>query len=95
MRTIFQVASFVLIGLGVPVAGFGLLMLIYSWLTPPQPPPSLNEGLGLAHFIGWGLFAMGSVSVMIGGAVVSALRANPAPGDTGNVDWRRRHRRLW
>jgi NhaP-type Na+/H+ or K+/H+ antiporter len=95
VRTTFQVVAFLLLGLGVPIAVFGLLSLICSWLTPDQPPPSLNEGQGLADLVGRGLVTLGGVCVLLGVIIVLALRTNSAPGTTGSADWLRRHRRLW
>jgi hypothetical protein len=48
VRTIFQVLSVLLLILGLPVIALATTALLYSWLAPDQPPPSMNEGPALA-----------------------------------------------
>ena len=95
MRTILHLVAVILLGLGAPVTALGLLALVYSGLAPAQPPPSLNEGPGLAGFFGLLFIASGLLSVTIGIVMLSVLRATRPPHELVSADWTRQHRRLW
>jgi hypothetical protein len=45
--------------------------------APAEPPPSLNEGPGLAEFLGFFMTIFGSVSVLAALAMLAGLRRWP------------------
>jgi hypothetical protein len=92
VRAIFRAVSIVLLVVGVLAAALAMFALAVSWIVPPQPPPSMNEGHGMANAIGWMLLIPGAVAIAVGIAVHHGLNAAARPGD---VAWAREHRRLW
>jgi hypothetical protein len=93
MRTIFYLTSLALLGLGALALVPGLVVLLYSHVAPMQPPPALDEGAGLGRIVGWFLVAGGALSVIVGTAPMSALRATRPPHET--AAWAHQHKRLW
>lgn len=93
MRTVFHLLSFLLLGLGALTVALGLAALVFYCMTPPEPPPSLNEGLGLAGFLGWISLGAGGLAFLLGAALMSALRTTRPAHET--PEWARQHRRLW
>jgi len=47
-----QILSVLALLVGAPVALLGAVAMLYAKWAPAQPPPSLNEGPGLAAFLG-------------------------------------------
>jgi hypothetical protein len=92
VRTISRVISVLLLVTGLPALGLAAVALAYAWLAPVQPPPSLNEGPGMAGVIGWILLIPSAVAVIVGIAMHVGLNATRAPKD---IAWAREHRRLW
>ena len=79
MRTAFQILSVLFLVLGAPLALLGVTALLYANWAPVQPPPSLNEGPGLAGVLGLLMTIAGSGSVLLGLATLAGLRASPKP----------------
>ena len=79
MRTAFRISSVIFIAAGAVVIGIAAVLIAYSLFMPPQPPPSLNEGHGLAFFLGGCAAAIGVVSLSVGIAIRLGLRT---PGDS-------------
>lgn len=92
VRTIFHVVSLLLLIVGIPATALGALAVGYGWLAPVEPPPSLNEGPGMAWFLGWILLVPSAVAVISGIAMRLGLDATRPPGD---IEWAREHKRLW
>ena len=92
MRAVFQIVSVLSLVFGVPMALLGATALLYAKWAPVQPPPSLNEGPGLAGFLGFFVTIFGSVSVLVGLAMLAGLRRWPKPD--AEVQWARQHKRL-
>ena len=95
MRTLFHLVSIALLGIGALVAFFGLLALAWAWLTPIQPPPSMNEGPGMVGLGGLYFLAMGACSVFMGLMIWAVLKASRPPHEIVSPDWARAHKRLW
>jgi hypothetical protein len=93
MRAVFQILSVLSLVFGAAVALLGAVALLYAKWAPAQPPPSLNEGSGLAGFLGFFMTTFGSVSILIGLAMLAGLRRWPKPD--AEVQWGRQHKRLW
>ncbi len=93
MRALFQILSVLFLVLGTPVALLGASALLYAYWAPVQPPPSLNEGPGVAGFLGFFMTIFGSVSVLIGLVMLGGLRRWPKPDV--EVQRARQHKRLW
>ena len=93
MRAVFQILSVLSLVFGAAVALLGVTALLYAKWAPVEPPPSLNEGPGLAGFLGFFMTIFGSVSVLIGVAILASLRRWPKPD--ADVQWARQHKRLW
>lgn len=92
MRTWFQVLSVLFFVFGAPATLLGVVALLYAKLAPVQPAPSLNEGPGMAGFLGFFVVILGSVSLALGFATLAGVRALSNPRST---DWARKHRRFW
>lgn len=92
MRAVFQILSVLSLVFGAAVALLGATALLYAKWVPDQPPPSLNEGPGMAGFLGFFMTIFGSVSVLIGLAMLAGLRRWPKPD--AEVRWARHHKRL-
>lgn len=92
VRTFFRAVSVVLLSVGLPGAGLAIVALTYSSVAPVQPPPSLNEGPGLATMVGWMLLIPSAVAVVAGVALHLRLNASQRPED---VALARARRRLW
>jgi len=92
LRAIFRVISVLLLVLGVPGALLSAVALLYAWLAPAQPPPSMNEGPAMAGFLGWILLLPCAVAIVLGIAVQVGLNSARSSNE---VDWAREHRRLW
>jgi hypothetical protein len=78
MRRAFEIAAKVFWFLGVGIIALGLAGIGFGLFTPTQPPPSLNEGHGLA-------FALGAMTAFVGVLVVSigvAIRVGLKDGGT-------------
>jgi hypothetical protein len=93
MRGMIQILSILSLLLGAPVALLGAVAMLYAKLAPAQPPPSLNEGPGLAGFFGFSMTIFGLVSVLAALAMLAGLRRWPKPD--AELQWARRHKRLW
>ena len=93
MRGMIQILSVLSLLLGAPVALLGVVAMLYAKWAPDQPPPSLNEGPGLAGFLGFFMTIFGSVSVLAALAMLAGLRRWPTPD--AELHWARRHKRLW
>jgi len=93
MRALFQILSVLFLVFGTPVALLGASALLYAYWAPVQPPPSLNEGPGLAGFLGLFMTIGGSVTVLLGCAMLAGLRALQKP--EAELQWGRDHKRLW
>jgi len=93
MRGVFQILCVLCLVFGAVVALLGATALLYAKWAPAQPPPSLNEGTGLAGLLGFYATILGSVSVLIGLAMLAGLRRWPKPD--AEVQWARQHKRLW
>jgi hypothetical protein len=65
--------------LGVGIICFGLYLVGFSLFAPTQPPPSLNEGRGLAWAIGLMVTFTGVVPFAIGLAIRAGLRKSGRP----------------
>jgi hypothetical protein len=74
MRTAFRISSAVFFAIGVVVIGTAALLVGYSLLVPAQPSPSLNEGHGLAFFLGGCAALVGVVSLSVGAAIRFGLK---------------------
>jgi hypothetical protein len=92
MRAVFQILSVLSLAFGVAVALLGVTALLYAKWAPAQPPPSLNEGPGLAGLLGFFMTIFGSVSVLLGVAMLAGLRRWPKPA--ADLQWARQHKRL-
>jgi hypothetical protein len=90
---VFQIVSVLALVLGAAVALLGATGLLYAKWAPAAPPPSLNEGPGLAGLLGFSMTIFGSGSVLIGLAILAGLRRRPRP--SAEVQWARHHKRLW
>ncbi len=93
MRGALQILSVLLLVFGAPVALLGAAALLSAKWAPADPPPSLNEGLGLAGLLGFFMTISGSVSVLVGMGILTGLRRWPKPD--AEVQWARQHKRLW
>ena len=93
MRAVFQIVSILSLVFGAAVALLGATALLYAKWARAQPPPSLNEGPGLAGLLGFFMTIFGSVSVLIGLAMLAGLRRWQKPDV--EVQWARQHKRLW
>lgn len=94
MRAIFRVASVLLMIAGVVAVVLALAAFLYSAVTPTQPPPSMNEGPGMAWMIGWLLLLPGGSAVIAGIAMRIALRTTRTPDEIVDSEWSRQHKRL-
>jgi len=94
VRAILQAVSVLLLIVGVPATALAIVALTYSWIAPVQPPPSLNEGPGMAGALGWMLLVPGGLAVIVGLAMRRGLNATRAPDEIVDPEWARRHRRL-
>jgi hypothetical protein len=92
MRTFLRAVSVVLLVVGVPAGVLATAGLSYSWLAPVQPPPSMNEGPGMAGLLGWMLLIPSAVAVIVGIAMHLFLNASRPPD---GIAWTREHKRLW
>jgi hypothetical protein len=92
MRTLLRAISVLLLIVGVLVGVLATVALGYSWLAPVQPPPSLDEGPGMAALLGWILFIPSAVAVVVGIAMHLGLNASRPLSD---IVWSREHKRLW
>jgi Na+/proline symporter len=88
-------ASFVLLGLGALAVAFGLFWLGCAFITPTQPPPSLNEGPALFGVAGLFLIVVGSGFVFLGLVVSAILKASRPLHEIVSAEWAREHKRLW
>jgi hypothetical protein len=93
VRGLIQILSVLSILLGTVVALLGAVAMLYAKWAPAQPPPSLNEGPGLAGFLGFSMIIFGSGSILAGLAMLAGLRRWPKPD--AELQWARRHKRLW
>ena len=93
MRGVIQILSVLSLLFGAAVALLGAVAMLYAKWAPVQPPPSLNEGPGLAGFLGFFMTIVGSVSVLTGLAMQAGLRRWPKPD--AELQWARHHKRLW
>jgi len=93
MRAAVQILSVLALVFGAPVALLGVAAVLSGKWAPAQPPPSLNEGQGLAEFLGLLMAVFGSVSVLIGVAMWAGLRRWPK--SIADQQWARQHKRLW
>jgi len=93
MRDVFQILPVVFLVGGTPSALLGASALLYAHWAPIRPPPSLNEGPGLAEVLGVVMTIAGSVSVLLGVSMLAGLRALPKP--EARLKWIREHKRLW
>lgn len=92
MRVAFRILSYLLLVFGAFTTPFGLLALFFAKAGPIHPPPSIDEGPGLASLLGWIIVTAGLVSALVGFAIRAALRAKPdAELDR---EWAREHKRL-
>jgi hypothetical protein len=66
--------------LGVGVTCVGLYLVGFALFAPTQPPPSLNEGHGLAWFIGIMISIVGLAALTIGVSLQSASKENTRVG---------------
>jgi hypothetical protein len=94
VRTLFHLASFVLLGLGALAVAFGLLWIAYALITPAQPPPSLNEGPALAGVAGLFFVVTGAGSAFVGLMISAVLKASRPPHELVSPEWAREHKRL-
>lgn len=60
MRGTIQILSVLSLLLGAPLALLGAVAMLYARWAPAQPTPSLNEGPGLAGFLGFFMTIFGS-----------------------------------
>jgi hypothetical protein len=95
VRTLFHLASFVLLGLGALAVAFGLFWLVYALIIPAQPPPSLNEGSALAGVAGLFFVVVGAGSVFVALMISAVLKASRPPHEVVSPEWAREHKRLW
>jgi hypothetical protein len=77
MRGLIQILSVLSLLFGALVALLGTAAMLYAKWAPAQPPPNLNEGAGLAGFLGFFMTIAGSVSVLTGLAMQAGLRRWP------------------
>ena len=74
MERVLRVVAGALLLVGVGVICFGLYLIGFGLFTPTQPPPSLNEGHGLAWAIGLMLATVGLLPFSVGLAIRSGLK---------------------
>jgi hypothetical protein len=73
---------------GVVLTLGGILMVGFGVLGPKQPPPSLNEGHGLAFVLGIAALVVGLLVVWTGLAVRAGVgRARGIVGRTADHSW--------
>ena len=99
MRTVLRVLAYLLLVFGLPTTLFGLLVLGYSSLmrlAPRPPPPSLNEGPGLAAFFGMLFLLSGVFTSALGIIVDVTLKSsqNRTAPPAASPAWKREHERL-
>ena len=96
MRTVLRLLSVMLLMFGVPVALLGAIALADSAMVVPQPPPSLNEGPGLARFVGSLLLLAGVVASLLGIGVHFGLQSKKGEAAANETtEWKREHKRLF
>jgi hypothetical protein len=74
MRTAFQLGSGALLVVGGGIVAIAAYMIGFALFAPTRPPPSLNEGHGLAFFFGVAAAFVGLVLVSVGVAIRVGLR---------------------
>jgi hypothetical protein len=74
MERVLRVLAGGLLLIGVGVTCFGLSLIGFALFTPTQPPPSLNEGHGLAWAIGLLVTMVGLLPLAVGLAIRSGLK---------------------
>jgi hypothetical protein len=92
MRTAFKVVSVLLLIVGLPAMGLSILALAYARFSPIEPPPSMNEGPGMAGLLGLMLLVPSSIAVVVAFAMLYGLKATRPPGELEQAS---RHKRLW
>jgi len=93
MRGVFQILAVLSLLFGAAIALLGAAAWLYAKWTPVDPPPSLNEGPGLAGLLGFSMTIFGSVCVLIGIGMFAGLRRWPK--SEAEAQWSSEHKRLW
>ena len=75
MRRAIELAATTALVLGAAIVVLGVIGLGYAFFAPTQPPPSLNEGHGLAFALGLVTALVGVVVALVGLGIRSALRS--------------------
>lgn len=91
MRTVLQILCVASLIVGLLATLLGVFALVYARLAPIQPTPSLNEGAGLAGYLGLLTTILGVVSLLVALAALAGVRSLAKP----DRDWARAHKRLW
>jgi hypothetical protein len=77
MQKAFRIVGGGLVLLGVGTTCLGLSCVGFALFTPTQPPPSLNEGHGLAWFFGMMISLAGLAPLLIGLALRGSAPLRP------------------
>ena len=91
MRTVLQILCVVFFVVGALATLLGGAALLYARLAPVAPPPSLNEGPGLASLLGFFTTIVGVLSILVALAAFAGVRSL----SKRDPDWARGHKRLW
>jgi hypothetical protein len=91
MRTVLQILSVVFLVVGALATLLGGVALLYAKLAPAEPPPSLNEGPGLAGLLGFSATIFGVFSILIALAAFAGVQSL----SKRDPNFARNHKRLW